>query len=66
MRILTRPQLLGWMVWQSIRGPIGPMRRDHYVKYLAEHADPQVSQPEFDFPWVLPEAELARLRSGRG
>ena len=41
MRAISRGQLLEWMVWAKIRGPVGPVRRDHYVYYLALHGGRQ-------------------------
>ena len=61
MATISRPQLLGWMVWAAIRGPIGGPRRDWYHANLAMHAgkpyDTAPSQSDFMPWWVKPELE---------
>jgi hypothetical protein len=61
MRIISRPQLLGWMVWASIRGPIGGLREDYYTAFLARYGGNQypaeVSVEDFRMPWFRPEPE---------
>ena len=38
MKIISRSDLMGWMVWAAIRGPIGGPRQDWYHANLAMYA----------------------------
>jgi hypothetical protein len=61
MQVISKGQLLGWMVYAAIRGPIGPLRRDVYAAFQARYggqqfkAEATVEDIREQLPWWRPE-----------
>lgn len=59
---MTSYDLKRWRAWMKIRGPIGGIRSDNYVTYMALHSRRAIGgkegrlEPEhFLLPWMEPE-----------
>ena len=63
LRVLSRTQFMGWMVWAGIRGPIGGPRQDWYHANLAMYAGKpwpeEVDQDDFLPYWAKNNARIA-------
>lgn len=61
MDVISKGQLLGWMVYAAIRGPIGLLRQDYYTAFLARYggqqfaAEADVEDLRKMLPWWRPE-----------
>jgi hypothetical protein len=61
MDVVSKGQLLGWMVYAKIRGPIGLLRQDHYAAFQARFggsqysAEVEVEHLRKQLPWWRPE-----------
>ena len=61
MDVISKGQLLGWMVYAAIRGPIGLLRQDHYAAFQARYgsqefkAETTVEDLRKQLPWWRPE-----------
>lgn len=69
MHVISRTQLLGWMVYSRIRGPIGPPRQDRYNARLAmfaggpygEDVAKKISDDDFLPVWAKEAAAFEKM-----